>query len=374
MAVSIYGHQMVKTYSFKFIKGARLYIMYGLVFFLWAACKNHSPKKVVLDWNKGVPTGILIPKPLLTDNTTANLKVVLATGSNTSILGNFINGDDAMKFEPLIPLTPGLGYNVFENNKLIGNVTVPVDKLEKPPQVTAIYPQADTLPENALKIYIQFSKPMRTGNVLDYIALLDGKDTLHNVFLNLQPELWDTTGKVLTLWLDPGRIKRGLVLNRELGNPLKTKDKYTLVISPEWKDSKGIKLLKSYTKTFVAGYRDNQIPDINTWRFNLPQAKSSSTLMIDLSGALDHFLLIDCITVLDAKGNPVSGYVSVGNNDREWQFSPSGPWVAQHYTLRVNAKLEDMAGNNLNRVFDRDITKEVKKDNVYYYRGFDIKP
>jgi len=373
MAVLTFGHQMVKTYNFNYIKSARLYILYGLVFFLLSACKQTGPDKVKLIWKEGNAIGIVIPKKLLDKAAANNLKVELTT-AKTVILGNFIVNDDAIRFEPLIAFPQGQSYNVFEGNKLIGSVSVPIDNLEKPPQVTAIYPQVDTLPENALKLYIQFSKRMRTGNVLDYVSLLNGKDTLKNVFLNLEPELWDTTGKILTLWLDPGRIKRGLVLNRELGNPLKTKDKYTFVVSPEWKDSKGFKLSKPYTKSFVAGSRDNQVPDINKWKFDIPVPGSKSTLLIQLNEPLDHFLLSECLTVLDAKGKAVNGYVSVGYRDRELQFSPHEAWTAQRYTLRVNAKLEDMAGNNLNRVFDRDITKEVKKDNQYYYRSFEIKP
>jgi hypothetical protein len=215
---------------------------------------------------------------------------------------------------------------------------------------------------------------MRTGRALDYITLLDGKDTMHNVFLNLQPELWDTTSKVLALWIDPGRIKRGLVLNKQLGNPLTDHDNYTLVISPDWKDGKGIKLAKPYTKTFVAGPRDSQIPDINKWRFNMPQAKSRSTLMINIGEPLDHFLLMESAMVLDAKGLPVDGFITIGNDDRELQFSPRQSWSAQRYTLRVSAKLEELASNNLNRVFDRDIRQEVPKDNAWYGRHFEVKP
>ena len=50
--------------------------------------------------------------------------------------------------------------------------------------VTAIYPEQNILPENILKFYIHFSEPMREGNFLDHIHLLDskGKD-LKGVFL-----------------------------------------------------------------------------------------------------------------------------------------------------------------------------------------------
>lgn len=376
MAVLTFGPQMVKPYNLNFIKGARLYALYSLVFLLFAAtysCKQPNEKLAVV-WNNGNATGIQIPKHLLADSETSTLKIKLATGNGTPILGQFAVDDNAMLFTPLIPLSTGLNYQVLKGNKLLGTVNVPFDTNEKKPQVLKIYPQVDTLPINALKLYIEFSKPMRTGRVLNYVNLLDGKDTLHNVFLDLQPELWDTTGKVLTLWIDPGRIKRGLVLNKELGNPLTNKDHYTLVISPEWKDNKGVKLGKQYNKTFIAGARDSQVPNINKWRFNIPQAKSQSTLMINVGEPLDHFLLMESVTILDAKGNPVDGLVTTGNYDRELQFSPRDPWGPQRYTLRVNARLEDLASNNLNRVFDRDIRQEVRKDNVYYYRHFEVKP
>ena len=376
MAVLTFGHQMVKPYKLNFIKSTRLYLMYSLVFLLLAltySCKQHNEKLAVV-WNGGNAIGIQIPKYLLADSETSTLKIILASGKGTPILGKFNVDGDMVMFSPLIPLSTGLDYQVLQGDKLLGTLNVPIDTNEKKPEVVKIYPQVDTLPINALKLYIEFSKPMRTGRVLDHINLLHGKDTMHNVFLDLEPELWDSTGKVLTLWIDPGRIKRGLVLNKELGNPLTNKDHYTFTISPDWKDSKGVKLGKQYTKTFIAGARDSQIPDINKWRFNIPQAKSQATLMINLGEPLDHFLLMEAVTILDAKGKPVDGFISTGNYDRELQFSPRQPWAAQRYTLRVNAKLEDVASNNLNRVFDRDMKQEVRKDNVYYERYFNVKP
>ena len=79
------------------------------------------------------------------------------------------------------------------------------------------------MPENLLKIYLRFSHPMREGQSDKYISLIkNGKDTLPDVFLNLQPELWNEDRTVLTVWLDPGRIKRDLQPNLKLGNPLAT--------------------------------------------------------------------------------------------------------------------------------------------------------
>jgi hypothetical protein len=54
----------------------------------------------------------------------------------------------------------------------------------------------------------------------------NGTDTLHDAFLDLQPELWNEDRTVITLWLDPGRIKRDLQPNLKLGAPLQQSEKY----------------------------------------------------------------------------------------------------------------------------------------------------
>ena len=46
----------------------------------------------------------------------------------------------------------------------------------------------------------------------------DGRDLPH-ALLAMPPELWDRPRRRLTLLLEPGRIKRGLVPNAELGAP-----------------------------------------------------------------------------------------------------------------------------------------------------------
>lgn len=347
--------------------------MFFLLLVLSACDKHHD--KIALAWDKdNHATGIFIPSYLL--NVEAgipieeSLKVSLAN-SNQNILGNLSEDGDAILFTPLIPLSPGLTYKIVQAGKLIGEIKVPESNSQDSPRIIAIYPQVDTLPENNLKLYLEFSHPMLTGNAIDHITLLDGKDTLRDVFLDLQPELWDTTGKVLTLWLDPGRIKRGLVLNRERGNPLKRGDKYRLVVSSKWKDSRGLNL-KEYSKKFVAGAWDDQQPDINKWQLNPPVSGTFKPLIVKLNEPLDHYLLQESITVLNARGVPIQGTYSVSNSDRILEFTPTQPWLAGKYTLRVNARLEDLAGNNLNKVFDRDVTRQAKKDNATYQRGFTI--
>ena len=123
-------------------------------------------------------------------------------------------------FKPMIAFTRGLKYKVYVRNELIDEIA-DTDLLiqSTAPEVVAVYPALDTLPENLLKFYIRFSKPMQEGDELQHIHLIkDGRDTMSSVFLDL--ELWNNERTMLTLWLDPGRIKRELQPNKLLGPPL----------------------------------------------------------------------------------------------------------------------------------------------------------
>ena len=373
MAKLTSGLRMVKIFKLIFHKNAGLYT-YGPVFFLMLilACGHHS-KNITVVWKDQDAIGISIPEELA-DHSSAALTngslIVSVRGTTrpTAILGGYTKTHHSVIFEPAVPLTPGLVYVVIQSGKQLGTVQVPFAKNEEPPKVTNIYPLADTLPENLLKLYIGFSKPMHRGQVLDYVKLLDNRgDTMRNVFLDLQPELWDTTGRVLTLWLDPGRIKRGLVLNKKLGNPLKRAQAYKLVILMDWKDNRGMKLGKYYSKQFLAGGRQEKAPDTGNWQIGLPKAGSVQPLNIRFPTPMDHYLLLESIQVFDDKGKLVQGHITTSGNDRIWQFVPQSAWQAQNYSLKVAGRLEDLAGNNLNRVFDRDITKDKQQRNEHFY-------
>lgn len=367
-----FGPQMAKPYNFSLIKSTRLF-KYGLVFFLFiiTACQSNRIDKITLIWKNGQAKGILVPAYLIQDIDKYPLTVSL-NGGDHNILGSFTETDTGVLFEPLIPLSRGMEYGILQNNRVVGKIQV-AGNSGNPPRVSAIYPQTDTVPENLLKLYIQFSEPMRTGNALDHVFLLDkNRDTLERIFLNLQPELWDTTDRVLTLWIDPGRIKRDLVLNKELGNPLHNKEAYELVISGKWKDRDGISLGKDVSKKFVVAPRADAQLDINKWRIVTPKAGTTNPLIIYVGYPLDHYLLEESVS-LSFQGKAIKGDIITADRDKVIKFKPAANWGAGSYHLIVNARLEDLAGNNLNKIFDRDIYKQKKNDNAYYEREFAIR-
>ena len=112
-----------------------------------------------------------------------------------------------------------------------------------------MFPSTDTVPANLLKMYFQFSEPMKQLRSERFVFLLDERgDTLREVFQSLHPELWNKQGDRLTLWIDPGRVKRDLIRNQKLGAPFEIGKKYKLIVSNRWQSLSGNALYTSFEK------------------------------------------------------------------------------------------------------------------------------
>lgn len=220
-------------------------------------------------------------------------------------------------------------------------------------EVSAIVPTSDVLPENLLRLYVHFSQPMRRGQVREAIKLIgENGEQIVNPFLNLAIELWDHDERRLTLLFDPGRIKRGVGPNVQVGAPLQRSKNYTLMISQSMKDFRGKTLAGAFTKSFTAEapIRSALLPE--KWLSGLPKAKSQEPLILKFSRIMDRPMLFRSIRVLDADGQVVKGSMTVLENETRWEFVPSSPWDAGQYRLAVSTDLEDVAGNNVRASFD----------------------
>src|SRR5262249_27975304 len=152
------------------------------------------------------------------------------------------------------PLEPGLNYRcVLQTDG--GTITAEFS-IPKPPStpttgVRHVYPTRNKLPENQLKFYLHFSAPMSQGDSYRHVHLMDaaGKEVKFP-FLELEQELWDPSGTRFTLFLDPGRIKRGLKPREELGPALEDGKNYTLLIDRDWPDARGNPLKETFRKAF----------------------------------------------------------------------------------------------------------------------------
>ncbi len=351
-------------------------ILFSLTLFVGCAQRQETSKAgLSIRWKNGQATGLLIPLSLLKtinrDEIFQSVQIRLAKpGTKTAILGEYNLNQDTLVFEPLIPFTRGLRYEVVLEKELLAEIEIPAST--DIPTLSGIYPSQDTLPENLLKFYFVFSRPMVEGHSLQYISLLNQQgDTLPRTFLNLQPELWNAEKTILTLWLDPGRIKRDLQPNKLLGAPLTQGERYKLVVSNQWPNDQGTTLKQNYTKNFVVTTRDMTSPSIKHWQIKAPQKGTLHPLEVNLKETLDYILLQNAVQIADTQGHIIEGNIQLSDEERKWEFTPSKPWPIGEYALQIESRLEDPAGNNLNRLFDRDITNT--KDTPSPKKVFELK-
>jgi hypothetical protein len=289
-----------------------------------------------------------------------------------AMLGTYSVTEAALRFTPRFPLVPGLRYtarfNVARWRGRVGAPPLTVAPLLETTltltsttataitMVTAVYPSANELPANQLKLYLHFSAPMSVGEAFQRVHLFDdsGRE-VPRAFLQVDQELWDATRQRFTLLFDPGRVKRGLRSNVEDGAPLQPGRRYRLRIDADWRDGTGQPLRTAFEKDFTVTAPDRQSPVYTTWQLKAPAAGTTEPLQVSFDEPLDHALLTEFLAVFDSQGQRLNGTIQIGADEQHWLFTHAQPWRAGRYEVRVNPKLEDRAGNNLQRLFDADV-------------------
>lgn len=308
---------------------------------------------------------------LLQDQSTASRVLRVYLGDmQTAMLGDYRFSGDVLTFTPRFRLLPGRGYRaVLDLSSLAPNKDPVVYRFRTPDAtihrstyVTAIYPSADTVPANLLRIYICFSRPMSRHSILDHIRLVDHDDhPVDLAFVETEEGLWDREARRLTLFFNPGRIKSGVGQHERMGLALKPGRRYRLIISKDAEDAEGLPLHTDFTKEFRVAPEDRTPLDIHKWNIQVPQANTRSPLVVDAGKPLDHALFERLIKVEDSDGQMVPGTVLLEDEDSRWRFVPEQPWVARRYSLRAAGELEDLAGNRPTRLFEEIATPDGRR-------------
>ena len=288
------------------------------------------------------------------------------------LLGTYAVAADTLRFRPRFAPAPGLDYTArFDGAALYSRVRreppaglaaaktaswvydVPVTAPST--VVREIYPTGDVVPMNLLRMYVEFSAPMASGRSYELVKLYaEGDSLVEEPFFTAggTVELWDPDHTRLTILFDPGRIKRDLKPHEELGLPLREGKRYRLIIDSAWRDAQGRPLVRSHEKRFRVGAQDRALVRTADWRVVAPGAGTKDSLVVTFPEPLDRALLARLLTVHDSAGGRVDGDIVVSEHETRWAFAPREPWRGHPYALHVDTELEDLAGNNLRKLFD----------------------
>jgi hypothetical protein len=159
----------------------------------------------------------------------------------------------------------------------------------------------------------------------------------------------------LTVLLDPGRLKRWVGPNVELGPPLKTGERYTLEIGPGMTDMYGRRLHEPFRKRFINGDPVQERISIDKWTILPPAKGSREALALSFPAPLDRALLFHAIAIISTDGLIIEGQVEIDQSETLWRFIPASLWTESEYRIRVGSSLEDVCGNTITGAFDRPL-------------------
>ncbi len=353
---------------------------------LVAAGCAHEPKAASLrfDEDRGVVQALL-PEDLVEELGASPVGRDASQALRVEVLGEpeerevdrvFVHGTVALEglaltFEPSFPFMTGVRYlasldgdalaewsrrpRSFESETLEFHIEAEVPTR---PEVVAFYPSGSVLPENLLRMYVHFSEPMRQGVAWDHLRLEDERgQEIELGLLELDHELWDPSGTRLTLLFDPGRIKSGLVPNREEGRPLEGRPSFSLVLDAAWPSAAGAPLGAVHRSTYEVGPADHEQPRPAQWVLDLPAVGTLDPLGIDPGQVLDRGMLARSLRI-ELEQRVVATTLRVVRGGSTLELVPEERWRAGSYELRVDPRLEDPSGNSVRRPFETDLEEE----------------
>jgi hypothetical protein len=279
-------------------------------------------------------------------------------GGLPPMAGRLVPDGAGLCFVPRFAFLDGTAYTVT-----VDGTTAAILVRARPGQVAVtkvadIRPTAAEVPCNLLRLYVWFSAPMSEGCAAVYVRLArDDGGPITGALLPTEHELWDASRRRLTVLLDPARIKRGLVGHQEAGYPLRAGEPFRLIVGSGFRDARGLPLRAPAQRRYHVGGEERRHVDPGTWVLTVPPAGTSEPLRVTFDRPLDHGLLTRCLRESGPGDQPVDGTVRIGHGEQSWQLAPHQAWGPGSHQLIVDPVLEDLAGNSVSRVFDRDLTR-----------------
>ena len=249
--------------------------------------------------------------------------------------GSYSVESGALIFRPRFPFSPGMTvwarFGAATRSFNIPARSVGLSNEAPPAKVAAMYPSSPVIPDNQLKLYIVFSAPMQgDDDIFSKIHLVDsGGKPAYLPFVG--QELWNREYTRLTLIFDPGRIKRGVKPNVDLGPILVEGKHYTLSIDRDLKDGSGQPLAETFRRDFAAGPSERRGIDTQQWKLSEPHAGTVEPLA---GSSSDRAASTHCAaqeTVSRYPWRAPASFSTSGSHEMSWTFQPDQPWKAGDY-------------------------------------------
>lgn len=281
-----------------------------------------------------------------------------AVGPMPPMAGRLERDGDSLCFIPRFAFLNGTAYTVAVDGAVAATLVRDRPGALASAEVAEIYPTSAEVPRNLLRFYVWFSVPMSEGQAASQVRLTyDQGSTIPGALLPGEHELWDAARRRLTVLLDPARIKRGLAAHRQVGYPLRIGGPFQLVVDSGFRDARGLPLRAAARRRYQVSGDERRHVDPRSWILAAPPAGTSEPLRASFDRPLDHGLLTRCLHVTGPDGRPVRGASRIGTGEMSWLLVPGQAWASGPHQLIVDPALEDLAGNSVSRVFDRDLTR-----------------
>jgi hypothetical protein len=285
-------------------------------------------------------------------------RTAAVAGELPPMAGRLVRDGDDLCFVPRFAFVDGTTYTVVVEDTAAAVLARPRPDRPATTEVLDIRPTATEVPRNLLRLYVQFSAPMSEGYAAGHVRLADdARDAMAGALLPTEHELWDGTRRRLTVLLDPARIKRGLAGHRQAGYPLRCGESFRLVVDEGFRDARGIPLRARAERRYEVGAEERRRVEPGGWALTVPSTTTFDPLDVVFDRPLDHGLLARGLHVIGPDGRLVHGAQQIGPEERSWRLAPREAWAPGSHQLVVNPVLEDLAGNSVSRVFDRDLTR-----------------
>ncbi|MCY1707275.1 hypothetical protein [Pannonibacter sp. SL95] len=212
------------------------------------------------------------------------------------------------------------------------------------PLTPGLYP-ARFWPANILRLHLVFPQAIDAGDSAQPVRLFDaaGRERL-DVFADIPGGLWSACGRILTVLLHPGRVKRGLAARDRLGPGLVAGETVTLTLSSALRGADGGPHgLPERFLIRIAPPVFGPIPSV-AFRRTGHGLRLGGPAPIDALGALSYIRLIAPDgAALFGRLAPLTGWAL--------HLSPSHA-PCPHFRFEIVAALEDCCGNRRDAGFE----------------------